>query len=248
MGEQAAREAAEIKKVQIAPEAKAGIRLTAMADELLDALQERLGDGRFFFGDDAVTSLDCVAVGYLSLLLVPEMPFSFAGDAVRRHARLAAYLHELRPKLLGPMVETEVVLEGKAAGLPWGPVERGDVPWLTGVFLDGAKQALTPWRSQSDKKEKADDEDPLMEERLKKMNRERRREWWKSVGFVTGSVAAMVGYVLWSGIVAFGGDSLDQKEEEVLEEQEVHENGDHGEEEVVEVDDDDDDDDELAEE
>ncbi|KAF8544676.1 Tom37 C-terminal domain-containing protein [Trichophaea hybrida] len=194
-GEKAAREATGPSPATKAlKDSAANIKLAALCDDLLGALTKQLGQSRFLFGDDAPASVDCVAIGYLALLLIPEMPQSFAADAMRRFPRLCAYVHDLRPRFLGE--------EENQEALPWGTPERGDLPWLGGVFLESLKENLL---GRGRQEEEWVDDDPLLEERKKRAAEKKRREWWKSVAFIAGGVFGMVGYVVWSGIVAFPG-------------------------------------------
>jgi len=195
VGEKAAREATGPSPATKAlKDSAANIKLAALCDDLLSALTKQLGRNRYLFGDEAPASVDCVAIGYLTLLLIPEMPQSFAADAMRKFPRLCAYVHDIRAKFFGD--------EGNQGALPWGTPERGDLPWLGGVFLDSLKETLL---EKGREEEEWVDDDPLLQERKKRAAEKKRREWWKSVAFIASGVVGMVGYVVWSGIVAFPG-------------------------------------------
>lgn len=169
------------------------IRLAALYDELLGALARQLGAKNYLLSDEAYATVDCVAVGYLALLLLPDMPQGFARDAMRRYPRVGAYVNDLRVKFLGG--------DGDGDGLPWGSLERGDLPWLGGVLLDAVTDALPPWSGGRAHKAAEPTDDGQQTSRAE----QQRIEWWKNVGFVAGGVLALVGYAVWSGIAAFPG-------------------------------------------
>jgi sorting and assembly machinery component 37 len=183
-------------------------QLMKLLNELLVPLEKKVRetDGPFLFGDTP-SYADCVAVGYLSLILMPELPNAWAREGLMARERLAAYVHDMRARML--------------QGVEVGEVEKADLPWLGGVVLDGFWETVKGWKSGTGEEEWRDD-DPLVEERKKKAFLQRRREWWKSVGFVTAGLLGMGAYVVWSGIVAFGGagGQEEEHEEEEHEEQE----------------------------
>lgn len=85
---------------EMTPEQAAAIRLHGVAENCLGALEEALGeDGRFF--DDSVTSLDCLAFGYLALLLLAPVPRAFARDWIDENApRIRALVNSMQASLL----------------------------------------------------------------------------------------------------------------------------------------------------
>ncbi|KUJ23786.1 uncharacterized protein LY89DRAFT_776031 [Mollisia scopiformis] len=56
------------------PEANARIRLDALATDFLEPLQRLRGRKQFFVSDAQFSSLDCLALGYLCLILIPDLP------------------------------------------------------------------------------------------------------------------------------------------------------------------------------
>ena len=184
--ERAVREAQAGGGVDIG-KTKRELQMLRVCADFLSPLAKKVeeGGGPFWFGD-APSSLDCYVLGYLALLLIPEMPEDWAARAVKREPRLAAYVHDLRERLLG--------------GIVVGQAERGDLPWLGGVLVEEVRAwAAGLWGNGE---EEWKDEDPMVEERKRRAVLARRKEWWKSLGFILGGVAGMAGYVVWSGIVA----------------------------------------------
>ncbi|KAI5846679.1 outer mitochondrial membrane transport complex protein-domain-containing protein [Tricharina praecox] len=181
---------------------KREVQLSRVCADFLSPLARMVADspGPFWFGA-APSSLDCWVLGYLALLLIPDMPQDWAKSAVQREPRLAAYVHDMRARLL--------------EGVVLGRAERGDLPWLGGVLVDEVRGWVGGLWTRGD--EEWRDDDPMLEERKRRAVLARRREWWKSLGFVLGGVAGMMGYVVWSGIVAIGGSGAEEGEEVVVE-------------------------------
>lgn len=114
-------------KAALSPEQTAMFRLEAVANDCLAVLadlkaaSEMDGAGeRFFFPSTktSASSLDCLAFGYLALMLVPDVPRPWLKDLVRRrHESLALFVDTTRDALFGGDV---------ASSLPWAdPSSRG---------------------------------------------------------------------------------------------------------------------------
>jgi sorting and assembly machinery component 37 len=88
------------------PEHAAVFKLNALADDVLAPLQDLLGgEGKdreecFLLDASEPHALDCLALGYLSLMLYPTLPHSWLADRLRaRYPRLVAYTERLRQRL-----------------------------------------------------------------------------------------------------------------------------------------------------
>jgi hypothetical protein len=98
----------------LTPEQKARIRLEAVVGETLDVLADLKGEGRFFLADDKggegrPSSLDCVAFGYLALMICPDVPRPWLRDTiVSRCPGLQAFVNDMTSACFGdalPVVE-----------------------------------------------------------------------------------------------------------------------------------------------
>ncbi|CUS07145.1 unnamed protein product [Tuber aestivum] len=195
------------------------IKQVAVATGFLQTIQSLLGEGRFIFGDKP-SSLDCLAVGYLSLGLYAELPNGWLREEmVARHGRLCSYVNEVRGRMLGDGVDVTAVMSGQATmttpsgklaggGLPWETVERKDVPWVTGLLLNRAMEIVgitctERYGDGGDREEKTEQ----MEGRRIEARRLQRWETARNVAAVVGCVGAFIGYCVWSGSIAmeFGG-------------------------------------------
>ncbi|KAF8855798.1 hypothetical protein BDZ45DRAFT_654884 [Acephala macrosclerotiorum] len=65
------------------PEASASIRLDALTTDFLEPLQRLKDKKQFFVSNTQFSSLDCLALGYLSLMLIPELPQAWLSKMMR---------------------------------------------------------------------------------------------------------------------------------------------------------------------
>ncbi|KAJ6269823.1 Eisosome component PIL1-domain-containing protein [Bipolaris maydis] len=78
----------------------ARFRLDALSAELLDPLSDLLGKHKYLFRGDQPSSLDCLAFGYLSLLIYPPVPQAWLRETIRaKYPRIGAYIHRLHRDL-----------------------------------------------------------------------------------------------------------------------------------------------------
>jgi len=186
------------------------IKLVAIATDFLGAIQSRLGGGRYFFGDEP-SSLDCLAVGYLSLGLYAELPNGWLRDEMlARHGRLCKYVNDVRGRMLGHGVDVVAVMSGQATmttssgrvaggGLPWGIVEPQYVPWVTGFFLNGVMEMVGITSMEGCRSGRDEEEQPLeKEEGMKSLQR---WETTKKMAVVVGCIGAFIGHCVWSGLI-----------------------------------------------
>ncbi|KHJ36007.1 putative mitochondrial import receptor subunit [Erysiphe necator] len=129
--------------VTASPECVAQIRLNALAIDCLEPIENLRAKKRYLVSDVQITSLDCLALGYLSLMLIPELPQSWLAKTMRqKFPRLSAWTQELRTEIFGGAVGCQDVFSDRKKGdwgdrLPWQKSEteniwsRGQVFFLT---------------------------------------------------------------------------------------------------------------------
>ncbi|KAI9831808.1 MAG: hypothetical protein M1819_004705 [Sarea resinae] len=118
------------------PEHASQFRLNALTTPFFSPLQDLLGTKSFLLHSSekgGVSSLDCLALGYLSLALYPDLAHPWLSETLKRSfARLTAYVHELRDLCFGSGGRGDGEGEGDAAhtsSLPWtskGGQQAGD--------------------------------------------------------------------------------------------------------------------------
>lgn len=125
------------------PEANAQIRLNALATIFFQPLQDLRAEKRYFISNKAFTSLDCLVLGYLSLMLMPELPQPWLANTMRqKFPTLCNWTEGLSASVFGPETTLEDAFP-RALGdsvedvrekrlraqkiLPWKAPEKGGV-------------------------------------------------------------------------------------------------------------------------
>ena len=109
----------------------ARFRLDTLSNELLEPLADLLGDHDYIFRGNRPSSLDCLAFGYLALLLYPALPQAWLKETIQtKYPRIATYIRRLRQDLLGNeninpadvwSISTGAAELAKPSFLPWRP-------------------------------------------------------------------------------------------------------------------------------
>ena len=116
----------------------ARFRLDALANDFLSPLSDLLSKKNYLLTEKTPSSLDCLAFGYLALMLCPSVPQTWLKEAIQaRYPRVVKYIWRLREELLGGD----------------GPVKAADVLSLNAyrgndATLDGTRRKLgmhLPW-------------------------------------------------------------------------------------------------------
>ncbi|KFA53644.1 hypothetical protein S40293_03888 [Stachybotrys chartarum IBT 40293] len=116
---------------EMTPEQATAIRLYSVTESCLSGLEELLAEGKGdsksvrFFATSSLSSLDCLAFGYLALMRQPPVPRPFIKDCMERVSpRLCRFLDDILGNHL---------LSGD---LPWADPARGTVVRSAGRTLD----------------------------------------------------------------------------------------------------------------
>ncbi|KAL9098177.1 MAG: hypothetical protein Q9163_006113 [Psora crenata] len=114
----------------------ARFKLDGLVDSLCDPLARLLGEKRYFLSDQQLSSLDCLALGYLSLALVPDVPQPWLRQRMSDcYPNLCAFVERMRKDVFGGAVPVSAALSpsprrpnssgagrnGGETGLPWQP-------------------------------------------------------------------------------------------------------------------------------
>lgn len=130
-------------RASLSPEQTNLFRLEAAGREclgVLAGLKEQHDEGRFLFGGERPTALDCLALGYLALMLAPEVPRPWLRDLLRRrYEGLCVCIDAMRDELFG----------GDVASLPWlgkaGTATATEgAPWRVTRFARGVVGSAVP--------------------------------------------------------------------------------------------------------
>lgn len=155
-------------KAALSPEQTALFRLEAVANDCLAVLSDLKAASemegaseRSFLPSSApsshptttTTSLDCLAFGYLALMLVPDVPRPWLRDLVRRrHEDLALFVDTTREAVFGgdPFGPEVLTSKGVFSTLPWAEpssqVSGGGEgqPWALTRFVRGVVASSVP--------------------------------------------------------------------------------------------------------
>jgi hypothetical protein len=115
----------------------ANFRLDAVSNELLEPLSDLLGSNEYLLGTTQPSSLDCLAFGYLALMLYPTVPQAWLKETIStKFPALATYIQRLRKDVLSD--------EETSAAQVWA-MTTGRVSSVT----EQSQRALLPWTTRS---------------------------------------------------------------------------------------------------
>ncbi|POS78889.1 topogenesis of outer membrane beta barrel protein 37 [Diaporthe helianthi] len=145
-------------KAALSPEQTALFRLEAVANNCLSVLSdlktaaemEGASDRSFFSSSPPTitTSLDCLAFGYLALMLAPDVPRPWLRDLIRRrHESLAVFVDTTREALFGgDPFEAPRCFSSSTSTLPWADPSSSSSssPWALTRFVRGVVASSVP--------------------------------------------------------------------------------------------------------
>ncbi|CAL5872642.1 uncharacterized protein PFLUO_LOCUS6908 [Penicillium psychrofluorescens] len=201
-------------------------RLEALTAEFFEPLEAMLGRKAYLLApdeEDRPTSLDCIALGYLSLALVPELSFPWLRDAMRTKApRLAAYTERMRGRCFGSTatsIENAFAPSTSASPLPWRAPERISAA-AVGTTLLNTLADSTPFlrevRQHNRLKRVAESPDAGFSEQESKAISQHaeasKMDMYVSIATVVGGLAALVGYVVHTGLISWESEEAEEEE------------------------------------
>jgi sorting and assembly machinery component 37 len=188
-------------------------RLDAVTSEFCEPLNELLGDKEWFISD-TVTSLDCLAIGYLALMQAPDLPHDWLRRALKeKYPRLGKWTAKFASSTFGESILPAHVLSpasrgsGKGQhGLPWQAPVRPTITTIASSVLENTMDALPiVGRLRANKQLKRSSQDPDLEDYERKqlavMATNRNRELYSQIVAVGAGIGTFVGYLFWVGIL-----------------------------------------------
>ncbi|KAJ8058700.1 hypothetical protein OCU04_012872 [Sclerotinia nivalis] len=133
------------------PETNAQIRLDALATDFFESIQELKGKKRYLVSNSHMSSLDCLALGFISLMLYPQLPQPWLAKTMRRKfPDLVKWVEELKDEAWdGVVTVDDVMLTQSPANavqqnkvLPWQAPESRGILNVGGVFLASLADSL----------------------------------------------------------------------------------------------------------
>ncbi|KAJ6141282.1 hypothetical protein N7470_010178 [Penicillium chermesinum] len=188
-------------------------RIDALTSEFFEPLEAMLGQKPFLLASDETdlpSSLDCIALGYLALALIPELTFPWLRDAMRAKAPLlSAYTERLRQRCFGSeSVEVAHAFAPQSvppSPLPWRAPGRISLAAVGSTLLSTLADA-TPFLQ----KEK---------EIVSTYADSQKKDMYLSIATVVAGTAALVGYVMHTGLLSLavqGDDEEEEAEEDIV--------------------------------
>ncbi|CZT07782.1 related to translocase of outer mitochondrial membrane complex, subunit TOM37/Metaxin 1 [Rhynchosporium agropyri] len=207
------------------PETNAQIRLTALAEDFFHPLQQLRKKKAFMVSDTQISSLDCLVLGYLSLMLVSELPQPWLSRTMReKFPALCAWTQELRETCFGKdsvRLEDAFLIESKDSELdarlkrlrskghlPWSrPCNRGVVD-VGGVFLSGLVESVPVVGTWSKSTRMRNHGGSAVEE-------EGNGAWryWGLLGSLVAGLGMGVGLLLHQGVISLPGEESETKKQ-----------------------------------
>ncbi|KOS38062.1 hypothetical protein ACN38_g11132 [Penicillium nordicum] len=201
-------------------------RLEALTADFFEPLEAMLARSKTCLlpADDNnnPSTLDCVALGYLSLALVPELAFPWLRDAIRSKAPLlAAYTERMRSRCFGDApVETKHAFQPTVpAVLPWRAPERISVA-AVGTTLLGTLADNTPFLRevrQNRRLKKAVEADSAFssveKQVLSSYADSSNKDMLLSIATAVAGTAALVGYMVHVGLLSFSTGGVEEEEQ-----------------------------------
>lgn len=195
------------------PEVNAQIRLNALATTFFEPLQQLRGEKRYFLSNGQFSSLDCLILGYLSLMLVPDLPQPWLVKTLRNKFPTlcdwtetsitsifgpATTLTDAFPAYLGDSVKDIRAKSPRAESfLPWKAPNTGGVVGVTGTFLATVVDSI-PVVGQFRR-------NTTMRQHGGKTSEEEQSSYWQTltaVGGLIASVGIMIGYAFHTGLIS----------------------------------------------
>lgn len=212
-------------------------RLDALTEEVFEPLEEILGEKRYLLsnssksGSGGACTLDCLATGYLSLMLVPDLAYPWLRDAMNAKApQLAAYTERMRQRCFGsspapgPAPTDPTTTTTQQNPLPWRAAPRANLYQISSTLLSSLADAVPVVRDLRNHNrlraaaEAADSGLSGVEQRaLSQYATGQKKDVVLSAVMVVGGVAALVAYMIRVGLISVdidtgGGDSEDGDE------------------------------------
>jgi sorting and assembly machinery component 37 len=203
-------------------------RLDAITSVFLGPLDDLLGRKPFLLLENQLSSLDCLAVGHLSLALYPALPHPFLQTALKeKFPRLASYTERVSKACFGNPVDPKAYLTEVSSDPRRKSYESAPLPWRpepTRSFTDMGIQVLenfadsipilSQFRANNRLRHAAADPglEDIQKNQLSTLSRDQRRELYAQICTVVGGISAFIGYLFYVGLFSI---ESDEEEEEI---------------------------------
>ncbi|RAL58907.1 hypothetical protein DID88_009327 [Monilinia fructigena] len=112
------------------PETNAQIRLDALATDFFESIQELKGKKEYLVSNDHMSSIDCLALGFMSLMLYPNLPQPWLAKTMReKFPDLVKWVEELKNEVFGGVVNVDDAMLTKSANANAVQQKKMHLPW-----------------------------------------------------------------------------------------------------------------------
>jgi sorting and assembly machinery component 37 len=191
------------------PETSAQIKLDALATDFFEPLQKLKGRKQYLVSDSNFSSLDCLALGYLSLMLVPELPQPWLAQTMRRRfPDICSWVEDLSSQIFGGPVDADdaflttrdefTPLKGGKSSLPWVAPSNGGMVGVGSVFLSSIADSI-PLVGQLRRNTR------MRQHGGKTHKSELESSSWQSISTIGSLVAGLgmgIGYLFYQGLIS----------------------------------------------
>lgn len=204
-------------------------RVEALTADFFEPLETMLSKKAYLLptAADSPSSLDCLAVGYLSLALIPELAFPWLRDAMRTKAPLlTAYTERMRTRAFG-IADTRHAFEPVTESLPWRAPERISISTVGRTLLNTLADntpILSEVRANRRLKQAVQSDEglsPVQKQGLSFYADASNKDMLVSIATVVAGSAALVGYMVHVGLLSFSVGAKQEQEEEIYEPEQV---------------------------
>ncbi|KAG8533000.1 uncharacterized protein KY384_001782 [Bacidia gigantensis] len=108
----------------------ARFKLEALVEAACEPLSELLGDKKYFLSDSQPSSLDCLALGYLALAVIPEIPQAWLKEGlVTKYKNLCEYVKRRVKEVFGGPIRVDAALYPASSEQEKDTIHK--LPWQT---------------------------------------------------------------------------------------------------------------------
>lgn len=212
------------------------IRLEGITEAFVKPLEELREKKRYLLSDELPSSLDCLALGYLSLAIIPELPYPWLRDAIKPQTPgLVGYTERLRSHCFGGTVDVAVALSLPSSNDTHPQTgtlrHHHELPWQAPEQLNVAGIGLRMWNTLLDsipvvgdvrasrRLQKAGQEMPagIDHDMVVEVARAQQYNSYMSIGTVVGGLGLLTWYMFNSGLITIAGDGEYEDAEEEYE-------------------------------
>jgi sorting and assembly machinery component 37 len=208
-------------------------RLESLTSAFFAPLQDLLAQKPFLLGTAQLSSLDCLAVGHLSLALFPEVPHPWLQTSLKdKFPFLASYTERISRACFGPPINALNYIPTvpndprrkafETDPLPWVAAQTPSLTSVGATILENIADSLpviSQIRTNNRLRHAAADPDLAHMERsnLKTLSANQRKEFLSQVVTVVAGISAFVGYMYYHGVLTPEADYEEDKAEEIKE-------------------------------